>query len=184
MPAAIATAAPPLEPADVRSAEQGRVGQRLVAELRRRRLAEQDRAGRFHARRGDGVFLRDVVLVSERCVGRAHARGVYKVLGGEGDAVQEAERPALHHSVFGFLRAFQGEIGHQSDEAVEHRLQLVGARQHGFGEFDRRDFPGRNLAAQRRCRELPELGHFSSPRPARLRISAEAPKVQGAILSQ
>ena len=58
------------------------------------------------------------------------------------------------------------------------------ARQHGLGELDRRDLLRRDLLAQQRGGEAGEVAHFSSPRAARLRISADTPKVQGAILSQ
>ena len=173
-------------PGVARAAEQRRVGQRLVAELRGRRLAEQDGAGGLHAR------ARRPRLPSARCSscmqraeGRAHAGGVHEILGGEGDAVQQAERLALHDRILGLLRGGQRLVGDEGDEAVQHRLQLLRARQHGFGQLDRRDFLGGDLLAQHRSGQAAEVvGHSSSPRAARLRISADTPNVQGAILSQ
>ena len=146
-------------PGIARAAKQRTVGQRLVTELRRRRLAEQDAARGLHARRADRVFLRHVVLIEQGPEGGAHARRVHEILGGERDAVQQAERLAAHHGVFGRPGRGAGLIRHQRDEAVQHRLQLLGARQHGSGQFDGRDFPGGDLLAQVGGGQAGEVGH-------------------------
>ena len=120
----------------------------------------------------------------QRAEGRAHARGVHQILGGEGDAVQQAERLALHDGVFGLLRRRTRLVGGDGDEAVEHGLQLLGAGQDGVRELHGRYLFGRDLFAQDRGGQAGELVHFNSPRAARLRISADTPNVHGAILSQ
>ena len=109
MPAATATAAPPLDPPDVCSALQAlRVRPNSGASVSAlwpnsgvvvlpNRIAPAD----FMRAARDRVFLRHVVLVQQRAEGRAHAGRVDEILGGEGDAVQQAERLALHDGVLG-----------------------------------------------------------------------------------
>jgi hypothetical protein len=155
-----------------------------VAELRRRGLAEQDGAGLFHARGADCVFGGHVVVMMQGAEGRAHAGGVHQVLGGEGNAVQQAERLALHDGVFSLFGGGARLIGDDGDEAVQHGLKFLGAGEDGVGEFDGRDLLGRDLLAQDRGGQTGKFTHFSSPRAARLRISADTPKVHGATLSQ
>src|SRR6267378_4144739 len=91
MPAATATAAPPLEPPLVRSAFQAlRVWPNSGASV-----------SALWPNSGDGVLPGHVLVVVQRAEGRAHPGGVHEVLGGEGDAVHQAERPALHDGVLG-----------------------------------------------------------------------------------
>src|SRR5580704_4557402 len=121
----------------------------------------------------------------QRTEGRAHAGGVDKVFRGEGDAMQQAKWLALHHRVFGLPGGGSRLISDEGDEAVQHRLQLLRAPQDCFGQLDGRDFLGSDLLAQHRSGQAAErVGHPSSPRAARLRISAVTPNVQGGILSQ
>ena len=119
------------------SAEQRRLGERHVAELRRRRLAHQDRAGGFQARDRHGVGCGNVVLVHERREGRAHALGVDEVLHVQRYAVERPEIIAARDGLVGGFRIAQRLVGADGDEAVECGLRLLGARECGLHDLDR-----------------------------------------------
>ena len=118
-------------PGVARAAEQRRVGQALWPNSGVVVLPN---------RMAPACFIRAVATASssgtlsscgQRAEGRAHARGVDQILGGVGNAVQQAERLARHDVVSACLRRGHRLIGAERDEAVQHRLQLLGARQHG-----------------------------------------------------
>ena len=167
-------------PGVARAAEQRRIGQRLMAELRRRRLAEQEGAGLLQPRDGHGVLLRHVVLVQQRAEGGANAGRVDEVLGGVGDAVQQAERPAAHHVVLGLPRGSHRLLGDQRDEAVQHRLQRLGPCQDGRHQLYRRDLLARDLLAKVGGGEPREVAaHPSSPSCSSPPLGREAAKRSG-----
>lgn len=159
MPLATATAAPPLEPPEERPAshalwvrpEQGRVGQALAAELRRRGFADQDRALAAQPRHRHGVLVRHIVLVGNGAEGGPEALGVDDVLDGDGDAVEQAERLAGHHLALGFARRCNRLITAEGDETVERGLERLGARENGADDLDWRNPLSGDEAAQLGC---------------------------------
>ena len=101
-PQATAAAAPPLEPPAgplevvgvARDAEDGVEGLRAGAELRRVRLADDDRARAAQPLDDQRVRVGHVVAVDRRAVGRAQPRRVDEVLDRDRQPVQRAERVA------------------------------------------------------------------------------------------
>ena len=152
-------------PGVARAAEQRRVGQRLVAELRRRRLAEQDGARPAScAPRQTASSFGTLSSCMQRAEGGAHARGVHEVLGGEGDAVQQAERLALHDGVLGLLRrraapARRTRVMKQFSTGCSFSARASTASVSSTGETFLAAIFSRSTEAGRRR----EVGHFKQP---------------------
>ena len=165
IPLATATAAPPLEPPAQRSARQalrvrpnsGEFGQALAAELRRRGLADQDRAGGAEPGDRDRIMVRHVVLVRHRAKRGAHALGVDDVLDRERDTVERPERLARHHLAFRLARPGHGLVAAQRDEAVQLALQPLGARKNRARRLDGRDILAGDARAKLDGREMTEI---------------------------
>ena len=92
-------------PGIARDAERRSVGQPLVAELRRRRLGEDDRTRVAQAFHEDVVGRgRRIVLEDCRAVPRRHPLSVVEVLDADRHAMQWPERIAAHDVFLGPLR--------------------------------------------------------------------------------
>ena len=126
-------------PRIARDAERRAIGQALHAELRRRRLGEDDRARVAQAFHEDVVRGgRRIALEDRRAVPRRHALHVDQVLDADRHAMQRPERIAAHDGLLGLLRVAAGVVGHHLTEAVELRVGLFGRLQHGVEILDRR----------------------------------------------
>ena len=139
MPAASAALAPPLEPPGVRSRFQGL---RVTPCSGLSVSTLWANSGRLVVPIGiaPAAFTRAVTVASrsgttstdgERAVAHRHAADRDIVLDGDRHAVQRAQRVAAHHRGLGGAGRVHGLLRPQHGEDVEHRLQALGARQHG-----------------------------------------------------
>lgn len=129
-----------LVPRVARDAVQAAVGQDLVAELRRRRLGEQDSIGLAPLGDGIGIHLGHIVLHRERREGGAQPLGQNQVLGGNRHAGQLAEAGAALAPGVERIGRCAGAVGIEGGDGVE-RLGLLDARQHALDQV-----AGGNLA--------------------------------------
>ena len=98
-----------------------------VGELRRHRLAEQDRARATGQRHGRGIGERLVGLVDRRAVGRRLVAAVDDVLHADRDAVQQA----LAWSAIEQPGAFQGSLAREMRPGEHLGVALVDALEMG-----------------------------------------------------
>ena len=156
-PVATAAAAPPDEPPAVRDeiprvprdAEQRAVGQGLVAELRRRRLADEDGAGLAQPADGHRVLGRHLVGEDQRAHRRPDALGEQQILDRERHAVERAEQVPPAITAASARRAAVARLvrGH-GDERVHRRLERLDPREHGVDHRDGRDLLGADLPGE------------------------------------
>ena len=138
--AAAGAARRPLEvPRIARGAEHRVVGQRLVAELREVRLAEDDGAGHAQAGDGDVVLLGQQLGEEARSAGGGEAARVERVLDRHRHAVQRTDRLPLHHGDLGLAGRCPGHAGADEAERVQPRVQRLDAGQQRLGELDGRE---------------------------------------------
>jgi hypothetical protein len=113
----------------------------------RRELADKDHAGGFEPRGRFRVRRRHVIEQEARMRGRAQAGGVVDVLQAIGNAVQRTAPPAAGDLALGAPGSGAGTLGGNLDKGVELRLERRSARQSRFGQRDRRQLAGGDLAA-------------------------------------
>ena len=139
------------------AAEQRRVGQAFGAEFRCGGLAEQNGAVPAQPRHRFGILRWHILRQQERAEGRAHALRVDDVLDAAGNAMQQAERLAAHHRLLRLGGRLQGSLRRQGDEAVQHRLQPLGAGENGAGQLGRRNLLAPDQEAKLGCRQKAEI---------------------------
>ncbi len=151
-----------------RPAEERAFGEGLVAELRRGRLADQDRRRRPgrarprpHRRVGHGIGE------ERRALRGRDALGIGQVLDRERDAVQRAQRLAGHQLRLGDLGFGAGAFGADRHEGVQFGL-LLDAGERRFDRLDGRDGPGPDRGSEIDGGEIGDGGHgmSSSDHPA------------------
>jgi hypothetical protein len=148
-------------PGIARAAEQGRIRQAFGTELRRGRLADQDRA--LFAQTSDRhcILGRDVFREQQRAEGRFHALGVHQILAGVRNAMEQAHGFSSHDGLLRSLGIAQSLVRAQRDEAIEFRLQPRGALQNRPRHFNGRDLAASNRFAKPHGR--PEAQFFGHP---------------------
>jgi hypothetical protein len=153
MPQATATAAGAAAgalaaPGIAGAAKQRRVGQAFRAEFGCGGLAHENGALRAQPGNGDRIVVGQVFSIGNRPEGGAHADGVDQILHRERNAMQNTQLLAGHDLAFRFAGVGQGLVAANGDEAIQLRLQSLGARQHGAGEFDRRNLLATNAGSK------------------------------------
>jgi hypothetical protein len=77
--------------------------------------------------------------MDERSEGCGQTGGFRQILHADRQAVQGAERLALHHGVFGALGGFSSALEITGDNGVQVRIEIFNARNTRVEQFDRRD---------------------------------------------
>jgi hypothetical protein len=130
-------------PGIARDAEGRPVGQALHAELRGRRLGDDDGARRTQALDQDVVGRRGgIVLEDRRAVPRRHALHVDKVFHADRYAMQRAQRLALAHRRFGCPGVAPCLLVHDGAEAIQPGSGRVGSLQDRVDIVDGRQLSG------------------------------------------
>jgi len=120
---------------------------RPEGELMEVQLAEEDRPG--GAQPGhDPRVGRSGGGQEPRAAGRGGSLHGEQVLDGDGDAVEEAERPASHHRGLGPLRLGQSLVGEHGQEGAEPAVEGVDTLQMGRHHLDGRHISSGDGAGQ------------------------------------
>ena len=129
-----------VRPGILRQAAQRVVGEPAVAELRRVRATDDDRAGLAQVGDHRRVGLRDQVLVGDQPVRRRLSGLVDVLLDRHRHAVQRAEAHAAGDDRVGAFRGFEGVLRQIDRDRVDARVGGMHAVDGGLRRLDAADF--------------------------------------------
>ena len=110
-----------------------------MAEVGRVGFADDDAAGGLNAARNSAVDFGDQVLLEDGTAGMAQSFAGFKILDGNGQAVERTEILPAHDCGFGGAGAVEGAVGVEVEKGVDGRVDGLDAGEDGFGQFDRRE---------------------------------------------
>ena len=109
-------------------------------------LADQHASARVEPFDHERIGYRDVVAVCTRMSGREDARCLIVVLHTEGNAVQATAITAVRDLFSCAAGLFSRVLGGDADVRVERGVDAFDACENGFGQLDRRERAGLDLA--------------------------------------
>ena len=163
---ASATAAPPLLPPQVllaivriqRRTEHRVEGLRSRAELRRVRLADDDRAGVTEPLDEQRILGRHEIPVDRRPECRPDPVGGLQILVRDRQAVQRPDLPAVGQVFIGEPRALHRLIGDQRDDGVDAGIDALDLREVGADHVPRRQLLGADQTRELDGAQLTDVG--------------------------